>query len=211
MAFCKQLKLNTLHACRAQYLHFPGQQPNSLTDHSSTTQGARAVTGAREPSKEDPDLLFQLQHCKMLQANANSPFPQSKPSYQLCSFSRAPLLHLLWYKFIHYSTLSTGKQSSSPGATTLLPSFNRLCLEYQQRQKKLTGDKVLGSKVFWVFNRWHFKPVQCNIIQLFCRDLFLPIWFEKQAANRQCHLIQKHACGLGEAQSITKSKAHTHW
>lgn len=72
-------------ACRAQYLHGLGSKLSrsskavaELPDRPGLT-----VTGAREPFKANHHLLFQPQHYEMLQANSNSPFPQSNPRYQL--------------------------------------------------------------------------------------------------------------------------------
>lgn len=87
---------------------------------------------------------------------------------------------------------------------TNVSPFNSESLSINEEKKNFTRDKILGSKVLWVFNRWHIKPVQCNIIELFC-GFFCQ--FKKQAANSQCHLIRKHACDLGKVENIRKLKS----
>lgn len=95
MEFCQQFQLNTLavtwlaeHSTWISWAPHCPEVPNAfaeLPDRPWLTnpQEARAATRVREPFKENYDLLFQQQHYKMLHANSNYSFPQSKPCYQL--------------------------------------------------------------------------------------------------------------------------------
>lgn len=154
--FCQPFKLNALYVIwlveqspwRSWAPHCIGA-PRAVAELPDrpwlrNTQEGRAVTGAREPFKANHDLPS----CSVTRgstANSNSPFPQSKPSYQLQSFSWAPLDFLCCNSLQATALTPLAKMLQSrshyPFATTNISPFKNISLGYQWGQKKLTGDR----------------------------------------------------------------------